>query len=388
MLKPEQQFILCAVRQALSAEGDLLAPWKEAALNFDYVKRTIINNGILLTVFPALSAFPSLQALLHSSYYSNIGQSVLQDYEGSQILRAFNEAGLDCIALKGWEMRKLYPEITMRQMADLDILVRDYDYKTLKNIMTKLGYVVAEPESSWMHDSFSKGNVTVELHKRLTDDSGEIQRWEKEMWNRTTHAGNDKHILRMSDEDCFIYHLIHMHKHFLDGSLGLRRIVDTWLITHTHPGMDSDYINCILEKMGLALFRKRMETLGRGVMGETAIDKNCEILLAVAFQYGINGSLKSYQLGRIMAVPGDNLKERKIRALFCSLLAPYKRMSVLYPMLKKWPILLPWFWIVRCVEKLEPENMKRKDYKKQLDYRSLRKSDVEEMEKFRTAAGL
>lgn len=383
MLKPEQQFILCAVRQALSAEGDLLAPWKEAALNFDYVKRTIINNGILLTVFPALSAFPSLQAKLHSSYYSNIGQSVLQDYEGSQILRAFNEAGLDCIALKGWEMRKLYPEITMRQMADLDILVRDYDYKTLKNIMTKLGYVVAEPESSWMHDSFSKGNVTVELHKRLTDDSGEIQRWETEMWNRTTHAGNDKHILRMSDEDCFIYHLIHMHKHFLDGSLGLRRIVDTWLFIKKHPEMDHQFLREQFSLIGLTRFADQMIRLSRAVMGEIEIDDNCETLLNFAFKYGINGTSKTYKISRVVFM-SDRLSSGRARALISAVFMPYDRMKAHYPVLKRWPILLPGCWILRILQKLK---VNRKRNINLLDFRGLSEENFEEMKRFFEAGG-
>ena len=379
----EQQFILCAVRQALSAEGDLLAPWKEAALNFDYVKRTIINNGILLTVFPALSAFPSLQALLHSSYYSNIGQSVLQDYEGSQILRAFNEAGLDCIALKGWEMRKLYPEITMRQMVDLDILVRDYDYKTLKNIMTKLGYVVAEPESSWMHDSFSKGNVTVELHKRLTDDSGEIQRWETEMWNRTTHAGNDKHILRMSDEDCFIYHLIHMHKHFLDGSLGLRRIVDTWLFIKKHPEMDHQFLREQFSLIGLTRFADQMIRLSRAVLGEIEIDDNCETLLNFAFKYGINGTSKTYKISRVVFM-SDRLSSGRARALISAVFMPYDRMKAHYPVLKRWPILLPGCWILRILQKLK---VNRKRNINLLDFRGLSEENFEEMKRFFEAGG-
>lgn len=383
MLKPEQQFILCAVRQTLSAEGDLLAPWKEAALNLDYVKRTIINNGILLTVFPALSAFPSLQASLHSSYYSNISQSVLQDYEGSQILWAFNEAGLDCIGLKGWEMRKLYPQITMRQMADLDILVRDYDYKTLKNIMTKLGYVVAEPESSWMHDGFSKGNVTVELHKRLTDDSGKIQRWETEMWNRTTHAGNDKHILRMSDEDCFIYHLIHMHKHFLDGSLGLRRIVDTWLFIKKHPEMDHQFLREQFSLIGLTRFADQMIRLSRAVMGEIEIDDNCETLLNFAFKYGINGTSKTYKISRVVFM-SDRLSSGRARALISAVFMPYDRMKAHYPVLKRWPILLPGCWILRILQKLK---VNRKRNINLLDFRGLSEEKFEEMKRFFEAGG-
>lgn len=73
-----------------------------------------------------------LQQRLKGRYLAALKQSIVQDSEGEMILKALSDAGFDCVALKGWELRKLYPDVTMRQMADLDILVRNYDFDGIK----------------------------------------------------------------------------------------------------------------------------------------------------------------------------------------------------------------------------------------------------------------
>ena len=111
---------------------------------------------------------------LHIDICDDNQNLVLENVEGNLVLERLGGAGLQCIALKGWEMRKLYPDRIMRQMADLDILVRPYEFKQIKTVMEGLGYT-SDGESSWKHDSFRKGEVHIEMHKRLTDDSGVIQ---------------------------------------------------------------------------------------------------------------------------------------------------------------------------------------------------------------------
>lgn len=115
----------------------------------------------------------------------------------------------------------------MRQMADLDILVHPYDFNLIKSVMDGL-FFNSGTESSWKHDSFKKKDVHVEMHKRLTDDSDVIQMREKGIWDRAEAL--DGSIYRMSSEDYYIFHFVHPHKDFMNGSLGLRRIVDTWLL--------------------------------------------------------------------------------------------------------------------------------------------------------------
>lgn len=222
MLSNDQQYVLSILRESLIIETHNKYYYYE---DMHVVANIINRNGILLTVYHKLSA--DLQKQLAPTYYAAVKQAVTQEHEGKLILKALSDAGFNCIALKGWELRKLYPEPTMRQMADLDILVRPYEYGRIKAVMNQLGYI-SETESSWKHDNFKKNDMTVEMHKRLTDDSDVIQAWEKGIWDRASRV--EGNVFRMSAEDFYIYHFVHLYKDFVNGSLGLRRIVDTWLL--------------------------------------------------------------------------------------------------------------------------------------------------------------
>lgn len=385
MINNEQQFVLDALRTALKVKADELTAWRNVALNADIIARIILRNGILLTAYPVLTAFSELKNALQDRYFAAIKQAVEQDYYGRMILLALNNASFDCIALKGWELRKLYPEITMRQMADLDILIRPYDYRRINDCLLCLGFQGDSTESSWMHDKFSKNFTTLETHKRLTDDSGAIQEWERHMWEHVVHTDDGDHIFCMSNEDFYIFHIVHMHKDFLNGALGLRRIADTWLFTHTHSQMDQKYLTDAFDKMGLSLFAERMITLSKAAMGEIEMDENSEIMLIHAFQHGIYGSDKSYKLGRIATMSSGNLKKGKLHSLVAAIFLPYSRMKAHFPILQKWPILLPMFWIKRICRHLHGDLKKKKQM---LTYSNLDEEDYKTVKEFFSAGGV
>jgi hypothetical protein len=372
MLTNDQMNILLLLRKAFGlSEGNFESEDESELLE------TVMRSGLLLTVYPVLSA--KEQESFKASYAAALKQSILQTYEGENILNALSDAGFDCIALKGWELQKLYPRSNMRQMADLDILVRPYEYRRIKAIMEKLGFW-AYSESSWKHDNFKKGKVFVEMHKRLTDDSAEVQRWEREMWNRAVRVRGN--VFKMSPEDFYIFHFIHLHKDFMNGSLGLRRIADTWLL-QKQP-MNKDSVKTELTRFGLLAFHDKMVKLSRAVMGETPMDKDCEILLSHAFKYGIYGSDISYKTGRITTM-GKNLKSGKIHSVFSAVFLPVGRMKAQYPILEKWPILLPWCWMKRIA--YFAFNDPKRHYKR-LDYGNIGEADYQEMERFFEAGGI
>lgn len=378
MLTTEQRYVLSLLRKSLGLSGDCTTPE-----NLTAIPAMIIRNGILLTVYPTIKSLEEetrwLETVLRPHYLAAIKQAVLQDYEGEMALKALSEAELDCIALKGWEMRKYYPEQYMRQMADLDILVRPYEFNKIKPVMEELEYTAGN-ESSWKHDSFMKNEVHVEMHKRLTDDSAEIQVWEKEMWSRAVpHQGN---VYKMSSEDYYIFHFVHLHKDFMNGSLGLRRIADTWLL-QKQP-VDMGFVRAELEKFGMWRFHERMVKLSKAVMGEEKMDEDSEILLIHAFTHGIYGSEKSYKAGRIAAM-GESVKAGKLKSMLAAVFLPYKRMKAQFPILEKWPVLLPYCWLKRIVGFLKGDMKKNRA---RLDYSTIDEADYNEMKRFFEAGGV
>jgi len=359
--------------------GQAKGPLPDVPIAAAEIKNIVLRGGILLTVYPSLPA--ELQQDLKNAYLPAVKQSVLQDYEGQRILQGLGEAGLDCIALKGWDLRQLYPDITMRQMADLDILVRPYSYGLIKKVMLELGFrAECAAESSWMHDNFGKDEVNVELHKRLSDDSGVIQKWEKQIWQRA--ACTQDHIFKMSPEDHYVFHFIHLHKDFLNGSLGLRRIIDTWLLQK--QDFDRSAVLTAFEQMGLTAFHENMIRLSRACMGEIPVDDRCEVLLRHAFRFGIYGTDVSYKAGRIAAMSSGSMAAGKIRSFMRAVFLPYRRMKAQFPVLEKWPILLPFCWFRRIAHLMRGG---LKDKKRKLDYRHIDRADYDEMKAFFEAGG-
>ena len=328
----------------------------------------IHRNGILLTVYPGISSNPNLQTMandLRMDYLAAVAQSVQQDYEGKQILAAFDKARIDACPLKGWTLREIYPQGVRRSMADIDILIREYSYENIKVIMENLGFS-SNGTSPWKHDEFTKGDITVEIHKRLTDDSGKIQRWEKGIWSRGTSKG---HVYRMSDEDFFVFHMVHMHKDFLNGSLGLRRIADTWLLMNRD--LDWEKANKVLENIGILPFVDKMKKLAEDCFDSKEIDSEDAVLIHHACTYGIFGNGDSYKMGRIASMSKRSLREGKFKSLLFAVFLPINRMKAQYPILQEYPILLPFYWLKRILYHVQY----LPDYKKKLNYDNITEAE-------------
>ena len=375
MLTDDQYSILSLIRKSFGvSHGDVTICDPQAAA------RTIENSGILLTVYKALPA--DLQEILKEPYYKTLKQSILQGRVGTQALNALADAGLRCIGLKGWELRNLYPDFTMRQMSDLDILVNPYSFGAISAVMKKMGYRGGTKESSSKQNSFRNKEVHIEMHKRLTDESGSIRQWEDGIWGRAMRTDHEN-IWRMCPEDFCIYHFLHLYRHFMHGAIGLRRIIDTWLLQKLKFSQDA--VRAALDGFGIGLFYDRMVKLGAVCMGEAPMDEESEILLTHAFAHGVYGSEKSYKSCRIAAMSSRSVTAGKFNAAMNAVFPPFSHMKTCFPILQRFPVLLPYCWIKRLVRYLK-RSMKKN--KKKLDYSGIDDQDYWEMKRFFAAGGV
>ncbi|MBQ7991123.1 MAG: nucleotidyltransferase family protein [Oscillospiraceae bacterium] len=360
-------------------------------ISFDagILERIIRSQGITLSVYPALKSFNSgslheLRERLTGQYYADLAQTIRQQSEGAELLDALEENHIDHIALKGWVMKKLYPEPTYRNMSDIDILVRDYDYNIISDIMAQKGYT-SECESSWMHDTFLKGKINIEMHKRLTDDSGVICRWERSMWEHARLAEGKKHEYLMSDEDYLIFHMIHMHKDYVNGSLGLRRLLDLWYYLQVKKGrLDSKYLNETFREMKLFTFVKKMTDLSRSLFGSRPLDDDGRILIGYIAENGIYGTERTYKLGRMVSRSASSKLLGKIRSFTDAIFLPWDRMKAHFPILRKYPVLLPVMWMRRILGHLRHADK----YVSKLNYSNISDSDYQKMKKIFKAGGI
>jgi len=92
------------------------------------------------------SAPLALRDLVKSAYYQSAAQNALLQRELGLLLNALEEAGIPVIALKGAHLAiALYPEIALRPMNDLDLLVHEADFDRARQALASIGYTLPFP---------------------------------------------------------------------------------------------------------------------------------------------------------------------------------------------------------------------------------------------------
>jgi hypothetical protein len=366
-----------------SLDGD----W--ASVNIDEIRNLALRHDVVLTVYAALDGAeePGLQRLkkeLRPHFALRFAKAVNQDAEGRALLDALEQAGFDCIPLKGWFLRQLYADPLSRSMNDLDILVRRYEHGSVKRLMEELGYK-GESASAWKHENYKKPPyMNVELHRRLTDDSGAIRAWEAEMWDRCRLEEGFDHVYRMAEEDFCLHHLLHMREDLSHGTLGFRRIADTWLLLRSFPDLDRGYMTEKLRALGIEDFARRMEKLARCCMDGEMPDADTETLLRYAAENSIAGAEKSYQISRMATMSEGGVRRGKWKSLRNAVFLPYDRMKAQFPVVEKYPVLLPFCWARRLLRMaLYPKRNLRK-----LKTGSLSQEELDEMRRVLRAGGI
>jgi hypothetical protein len=158
----------------------------------------------------------------------------------------------------------------------------------------------------------------------------------------------------MTPEDEMVYLFTHFAKHYRDGGIGCRYVVDLWVFLRNNPNMDQEKIKRELDKLQL---REFYENIGRVIevwFADAPSDEKTDFITDFIFNSGSWGTDKSktasagvrdqaHQEGTLgakvlyivrHAFPGAQLLQEK------------------YTVLQKAPWMLPLVWIYRPFYKL------------------------------------
>ncbi|MFC1674574.1 nucleotidyltransferase family protein [Candidatus Omnitrophota bacterium] len=135
-------------------------------LDWAYFFNQARREGVLALAFNNLSRIESADRLIpeetrkqmKSFYYTVAARNSLLSEQLKKLLSAFNQAGIKLILLKGIALaHTVYPNIALRPMDDIDILVRREDLPAANQVLISLGYLspanyedslVSSPDSS------------------------------------------------------------------------------------------------------------------------------------------------------------------------------------------------------------------------------------------------
>ncbi len=264
---------------------------------------------------------------------------------------AFENNGIDYMPLKGCNMKGRYPKPELRIMGDADILIRIGQYDQIRGILEELGYQQqgeSDHEYIWQSEA-----LQLELHKRLIPSyNSDFYAYFGDGWQLAKHRSGFRHDMTAEDE--FIYLFTHFAKHYRDGGIGCRHVVDLWVYLRSCPGLNEKYVRRELRKLRLLEFYENIRRLLQLWFGDGAEDEILAMMTDFIFNSGSWGKWESHVLSaefRNRKIAGS-ARGGRMRSLFRLLFPAARDMANRYPILKRLPWLLPVMWPVRWMDAL------------------------------------
>lgn len=280
----------------------------------------------------------------------NAYKCIVQDIEFDNVVNEFEKNKIKYLPLKGSILRKLYPDLQWRSMADLDILIPSNEMIKAGKILVDFGY--SEDHLGGNHDSYvKKPYMNIELHRAMMNEVYNINNYYDDVWDRVKNVKEKNYMFALSDEDFFIFLITHAAKHFSGGGTGFRTIIDIYVFLENKK-LDFEYIYQELGKMELVKFCKLLIGLSNYIFKdkiEDLIVEDLDLVLNYIIDCGTYGTIEN---SNVQDIKNEDLKKGKNDLVLRRLFPPFKMMKVRNPILKKLPFLLPFFWIGRLIKGL------------------------------------
>ena len=277
----------------------------------------------------------------------DLRRSIRQDYEIERLLDAFEANQIDYLPLKGIVLRRYYPSPDLRYMTDADILLRAEQMALALQIAGELGYTLHSdsPHHAVLHLGAA---LTIELHRYLMD--GKLSERIGSGWRLAIREESTQHGYAFSPEDLYCHLLAHMARHFTSGGVGLRSLIDLFLVVrHDQAKWDTRYLQQKIRDYKLEAFTSSLLKLAENWFGDDPtfnIDDELSrfILSSGMMGHAHHANVQKFSVGK--GNPGDLGMKAKITL---ELIFPGRsNMAVRYPLLKRAPWLLPIAWLLRA----------------------------------------
>lgn len=276
---------------------------------------------------------------------------VKRDTAIGKVRKALEDAGIPFVLLKGARLMDLYPEAWMRTSSDLDVLVEQGNYKKAVEALKTSGLVFFRETP---HDAslFTESNYHVELHHSLVEE-GRLPKTTgilEQVWKYTTPI-DGRFERKLDDEMFYFYHLAHMAKHLKKGGCGVRYFIDLWLLNH-RTQFDMNKRDSLIGKSGLSEFADKSVQLSEKWFSSEQVQTDISEFEEFIIRGGILGSAES------IAAMRKNVSKTRFRYYFERIFMPYNKIKYKYPVLKRFPILLPFCWVWRWFGLFNPKTRK------------------------------
>ena len=294
----------------------------------------------------ALEKTVSLPTSWRDAKGTAIRRMIIFNSERTKVLRAFDENGIWYAPLKGAVLKNYYPKAEMREMADNDILCDGTKMVQLRKIMQALGFECASFGRT-NHDVYRKNKMNFEMHRTLFRpyafplfDSYYADVKERLIKDDDTLSG-----YHMSDEDFYIYILCHMFQHYDSAGIGLRALLDIYVINQKKGrSLNREYIGRELKRLDLKAFESEVRILAEKTFSLQPLSEEEQEQLAFFFKSNCFGLISIFLAKRISKI---NSKSAKRRYIFRRFFPEANFIRIFYPRVYQYKILYPFFCVYR-----------------------------------------
>ncbi len=255
-----------------------------------------------------------------------------------EICQAFEQAQIAYVPLKGAVIRAYYPYESMRTSCDIDILIQEKQLKDAIKCLQEKGYAVGKRD---YHDVslYSPNKIHLELHFNILENMDNLDSVLKDAWAYATPSTGSRFDFQ---KKFFVFHMYaHMAYHFLAGGCGIRALLDIWVMEQK-MGAHYSCAETLLKKAGIYTFAAQMSKIANQCFTQNAQGEFADLVLKYIYSGGVYGNQANH------ATVSKTKSKSSVAYVFKRFFMPYKVMAATYPILKKLPFLLPFYWLVRA----------------------------------------
>lgn len=333
-------------------------------ISLDEILEISIKNHMEYMLLGALvkTNLPEEQKeLLRTRVKVSMMRTMVQIKELNTIKARFEEEGIENQPMKGAYMKFIYPNPMLREMSDIDILIREEYTERAHKIFEELGYNSLGREHH--HDIYMKRPyMVVEAHWSMYDQTVDKKQYEYfSDFSKAVLVDGASYTYNFSKEDFYVYMMAHMAKHFYKKGCGIRNIVDVYVFRNKYKHqLNDEYIDQELNKCGIYSFTKHIEKLSEIWLGEEESTEFYDNLFTYMLDSGIYGKDENGIWNEFAKESDESKLHYGIKLKLFYFFPPYHYMAKYHPWIVGKKPLLPIAWMVRGVTGIAKKKGKKK----------------------------
>lgn len=176
---------------------------------------------------------------MHAAYLRAAEQNIRRYHCLGKVFAVCDGAGIPVIPLKGMYLAQhVYQDIALREMSDVDVLVRKKDLDAFESILAASGFMPMQQNKipflergRHLRYVIDESGLLVEVHWDLMDPGDDVQIDIEALWERSKPLGYPGGCIRaLSPEDLLLHLCVHLANHTF--CLGLRGLYDLAMTVH------------------------------------------------------------------------------------------------------------------------------------------------------------